>query len=109
MIKPYDLGDSLVEHTQRVEIDKLVRQAKKGLKQRLLEAQIEASGLKVALTTSRTRFNGLRAWFVCPICSGRKGVIYTKGQLVGCRTCLGLKYKKQRFKGMAELQSYPTI
>jgi len=109
MIKPYDLGDSLVEHTQRVEIDDLVRRARKGLKPRLLEAQIEASGLKVALTTSKTRFGGLRIWFLCPVCNSRRGIIYKIGEQIGCRLCLGLKYKKQRYKGMAELQNHLFI
>ncbi len=103
LISPYDLGDSkIVEHIHGVNINTLVRQAQKGLKLRLLEAQIEAAGIKVALTTTMTRFNGERFWFVCPICSKKVGILYQTDNLTGCRKCLNLKYKSQRFKGMIE-------
>lgn len=103
LISPYDLGDSqIVERTQRVNINTLVRQAQKGLKLRLLEAQIGVLGIVVNLTSSKTRFSGQRIWFVCPLCEKRVGVIYKAQQLLGCRYCLNLKYKNQRFKGMIE-------
>ncbi len=105
LIKPYDLGDfQLTEYAQRVSINDLVRQAQKELKTRLLEAQIKALGIVVGLTASKTRFNGQRIWFLCPQCGQRKGTLY-KHQLlenIGCRTCLGLGYKKQRYKNMIE-------
>ncbi len=106
-LTPYDLGTSqLVEHTQRININDLVRQAQKEVKMRLLEAQIEALGVNVGLTTSKTRFNGERVWFVCPVCGQRSGIIYSfASSNIGCRKCLGLKYKKQRFKGMVENQN----
>ncbi len=102
-INPYDLGDSqLVEHTQSVSVNSLLRQARKQLKLRLVEAQIEALGITISLTTSRTRFNGERIWFVCPLCEKRVGILYQSPVLIGCRKCLYLKYKKQRYKGMLE-------
>lgn len=105
LITPYDLGiNNLVEHTQRIRIADLVHQARNELKLGLVRVQIRALGMKVGLTTSKTRFNGDRLWFVCPICGKRVGILYNHStqDLVGCRRCLNLKYKKQRFKGMTE-------
>src|SRR3990167_11388973 len=104
MINPYDLGTfQLADAAQKVNIDDLVRQAKRGLKLRLVEAHIEALGINVDLTTSSTRFKGERLWFVCPLCEKRVGTLYNLvGKAVGCRLCLGIEYRKQRYKGMVE-------
>ena len=105
LINPYDLGDfQLTENAMRINIDELVDRVKKELKIRLLQAQIEALGIEVQLTTSKTRFNGDRFWFLCPICQIKVGTLYKHPlqNLLGCRNCLELKYKKQRFKGMIE-------
>ncbi len=105
MIKPYDLGkNNLVENSQKILIDEFVRKATKDLKKRIVEAQIEALGIHVDLTSSNTRFNGKRYWFSCPICNKRVGIIYKHpiGNYVGCRSCLKIQYRKQRFKGMIE-------
>ena len=102
----YDLGRSqLVEHTQRIDINALVRQAQKEVKMRLLEARIEALGIEVGLTTSKTRFNGERVWFACPQCMRRSGTLFKSpiSNIIGCRYCLKLKYKRQRYKGMIEM------
>ena len=102
---PYDLGTSqIVERTQRIDINNMVKHALKGLKIRLLQAKIEALGIEVSLTTSKTRFNGDRFWFLCPICHIKVGTLYKHPlqSILGCRNCLDLKYKKQRFKGMVE-------
>ena len=80
-------------------INELVRIATKDLKKRIVEAQIEALGLPVALTTSKTKFSGTRYWFACPACSRRTGVIYKNhNNAVGCRKCLSLIYRQQKFK-----------
>jgi hypothetical protein len=38
------------------------------------------------------------------------GILYVHPitHAVGCRTCLGLEYRKRRFKGMAELRHNQT-
>lgn len=105
MLTPYDLGDFLVaENCFKVKVDDLVRKAQGGLKIRLLEAHVEALGIEVSFTTSKTKFDGERIWFLCPNCKRRVGTIYKHSteEIVGCRICLNLKYKKQRFKGMIE-------
>jgi hypothetical protein len=106
MLKPYDLGNSLVsENCHKIKVDDLVSVARQELKRRLVASQIEALGVEVSLTTSKTRFSGERIWFICPFCNLRRGTLYKHptNQVLGCRVCLNLKYKKQRFKGMAEL------
>lgn len=104
-ISPYDFGNfQVAENTQQIRIDDLLTKACNDLKLRLLQSQIELAGLAVCLTASKTRFDGKRLWFLCPNCQRRAGVIYkhpASGQ-VGCRLCLGLKYKAQRYKGMIE-------
>lgn len=106
-INQHNLGLTLVaENCQRVSVNELVRKATRELKKRLVEAQIEALGVSVRLTTSNTRFNGERLWFKCPICNKRVGTLFNNEGL-GCRKCLKLMYKKQRFKGMLEASYYP--
>lgn len=105
MINPYDLGEfQLADNVQKVSIDGLVGRVKKEFKVKLVQSQIEVLGLRVGLTTSRTRFGGDRLWFVCPLCSRRCELIYRHGgrEISGCRICLNVKYRKQRYKGMIE-------
>jgi len=93
----------LVETCQKITIDELVRKTSKMLKKQIVEAQIEALGIPIKLTTSKTRFNGERLWFVCPYCSKRIHTLYENlSGNIGCRKCLGLSYKKSRYKGMIE-------
>jgi hypothetical protein len=102
MIRPNDLGE-IVENCQKIKIDDFVRQVNKRLKKELLKSSIEALGADLLLTTSKTRFNGARYWFLCPLCNKRRGVLYSRNNQIACRVCLGLKYRKQRYKGMTEL------
>ena len=105
MIKPYDLGkNNLVEHSQKINIDDIVRLANKEVKRQILQSYIEVLGFKLNLLTSSTRFNGKRYWFACPICNSRVGTIYRDpvSLQIGCRNCLKIRYRKQRFKGMIE-------
>lgn len=105
MIKPNDLGKfNLVENCQKIVIDDIVSQVNKEVKQQILKSQIEVMGFKLSLLTSKTRFNGIRYWFSCPICNNRVGTIYKHplNTQAGCRNCLKIKYKKQVFKGMIE-------
>lgn len=96
IIQDYLGSESVVENCQRIEINELVRIAMKSLKKRLVEAQIEALGVPVSLTTSKTRFYGARLWFLCPACNRRVGIIYrSQDNDLGCRECLRLIYKKQ--------------
>lgn len=105
MLSPYDLGNSFVtENCFKINVDELVSNAQKELKRRLLQSQVEALGIDIDFTTSKTKFNGERLWFVCPNCKRRVGVLYKYPieEVVGCRSCLNLYYRKQRFKGMVE-------
>lgn len=106
LINPYDLGinNPVSENCQKIQIDEIIRQASRNIKGQILQLQIEAVGFKLNLLTSKTRFNGTRYWFSCPICSRRVGIIYKHpmNNQIGCRECLGIKYKKQRYKGMIE-------
>lgn len=105
MIKPYDLGkNNLAEYSQKIQIDDIIRRVNKDVKLQTLELQIEVMGFKLNLLTSSTRFNGKRYWFCCPHCNSRVGTIYRHpiSLQVGCRNCLKIQYKKQRYKGMME-------
>lgn len=106
-INPYDLGqNSLVEQAEVIKIQDIIRQAQKGLKLALIGSQIEALGIKVEFSTSRTRFGGERLWFTCPMCHKRSGRLY-RGQgeaRLGCRECLGLIYSSQRYKTSIRLK-----
>jgi len=100
-INPYDLG-GIVENTQGVRINDLLDKAKEKFKQEFIKSAFNINGFDIQLATSKTRFGGNRIWFICPICKNKKGIIYT-GTIIGCRICLNIKYKQQRYKGMAEV------
>ena len=105
MINSYDLGEfQLADSVQKVSINGLVGQVKKELKAKLVQSRIEVIGFQVGLATSKTRFGGDRLWFVCPLCGRRCESIYRHGgrKNAGCRICLNVKYRKQRYKGMIE-------
>lgn len=105
---PNDLGDffdlcAVSENLRKLDINELVKQSRLGFKRTLISSLLDADGIKIEFQTSKTRFGGERFWFTCPLCSSRKGVLYEVNSFVGCRQCLGVKYKKQRFKGMIEI------
>lgn len=105
MIKPNDLGQfNLVENCQKIKIDDIVRRVNREVKHQVLKSQVEVMGFELNFITSRTRFNGTRYWFACPVCENRVGIIYKHpvSAQVGCRSCLKIQYRKQRYKGMIE-------
>lgn len=103
LINPSDLGVTrIVEWTQKVEINKLLRKANVELKKQLLQSSLDLNGTSVLLSYSKTRFGGHRAWFICPKCGNRVGTLYLLNNQVLCRICGNLKYKNQRYSGMIE-------
>lgn len=90
LISPYD--SSKLQMNQGIEINNFIKIAKKQLKISLVQAQIEALGHKITLTTSHTRFNGNRLWFVCPSCTRKAGVLYRGkiDEVLICRRCINL-------------------
>jgi hypothetical protein len=107
-MNPNDLGDFsklgiVAENLIKVNINDLIKQVNNRLKATLVGSELEVAGFKVELQTSKTGFGGERLWFACPNCGCRVGTLFrpTEGGL-GCRKCLGLKYKKQKYKGMVE-------
>lgn len=102
-----DLGRIyLTDECESISIDALVFTAKRKLRKTLLLSEIEINNLHVSLTNSTTGNGGERYWFLCPLCNERRGIIFkhplTKD--IGCRQCLGLKYRKNAKKGMIENQ-----
>jgi len=99
-----DLGKILTEECQKISIVDFSRQAKAKLKEAIMSSQVEVFDKNITLLTSRVNFGGVRYWFKCPLCDKRVGVLYIHpvSQKVGCRVCLGLQYRKARYKGMAE-------
>ena len=94
----------LDENSQKIDINDFVKKAHNLFKKELLGSMLESMNINISLTTSKTRFNGIRLWFKCPICKRRTGILYynqTKTNL-GCRLCMNIKYNKQRYKGMTE-------
>lgn len=102
-MKPSDFGKIiLVEECQKISISPFIKRAKDRLKEVLLASEIETSKMRLELTTSMVGFGGKRYWFKCPMCQRRVGVVFIHpiDAEVGCRTCLRLKYRKCRYKGM---------
>jgi len=88
-----------VEQSQKIRISDLLLKIKKSV----FENSIEISGKNIELTTSKTGNGGTRYWFKCPACLRRSGTLFnTLNGTIGCRVCLNLSYRKQRYKGMVE-------
>ncbi len=83
----------VAENYQKIRIDDYVSQARNSLKKAIVEAQVAINGYCISLCESRTRFGGIRVWFVCPKCKKRRGVLYTNpsGARVLCRLCMRLE------------------
>lgn len=104
-MKPNDFGKKyLTEQCQKIKITDFVRESTSQLKETLINASLEAEGYDLLLNRSKTGFGGTRFWFSCPICNKRAGVLYKHpvSQILGCRRCLRLDYRKHRYKGMVE-------
>jgi hypothetical protein len=105
MIKPQDLGESwLVDQCQRISIDLIIQKANREKRSTFISQEIGLLGIELNLTHTPTRFNGKRLWLVCPLCNSRRRDLYKHpmNNAVGCRECLNLKYRNQRYKGMIE-------
>jgi len=106
MLKANDYGKILtLESFKKIRIDDLVRQAKGDLKRQYLESVELDSGRRIDLVTSGTRYGGLRYWFACPGCQKRVGVLYQGPNGLGCRKCMGYRYRGSRYRGMRQFNS----
>ena len=78
--------------------------AKRQIEETLLVAEVSIFTTPIGFKTSHTAFGGTRHWFACPLCGRRAGVLFVHPitNAIGCRLCLGLDYRKRRFKGMVE-------
>lgn len=104
-MKPNDFGKKyLTEQCQKIRISDFVKDSTKQVKEILIKSSLETEGYNILLNSSITGFGGTRFWFSCPICHKRAGVLYKHpvSQILGCRKCLGLDYKKHRYGKMAE-------
>jgi len=104
-MKTNDLGKTfLVEECQKISFSKYLSRAKLKLKEALLSSELSIFDVPIGLTTSHTGFGGLRYWFSCPNCSLRVGTLFKHPlqDVIGCRKCLNIEYRKRRYKGMIE-------
>lgn len=104
-LAPLDFGTPLtVETCQKIRIDDLLKQCREEFKEAMMTSKLNVMGINVELIAAETQFNGIRFWFKCPQCERRIGVLFRHpiSQSIGCRLCLHLRYRKQRYKGMAE-------
>lgn len=99
-----NFGGFLTDQCEKIPIKELLKRYKDELRNGLLKSDVLIQGIKVTITGSKTGNNGLRYWYECPICKGRCGVLfcYPLSLVVGCRTCLGLRYRKCSKKGMVD-------
>ena len=97
---PSDLDKNRVlEGFLKLNVDELVREVNKDLKKSILTAQLEVFDQKIKLTTTRTRFDGKKYWFVCPSCSKRVGTLYREmNGAAHCRTCTKTLYSRQKYR-----------
>lgn len=104
-MSPYDLGKKLtVEDCSRINISDFLKSYRERIKALILLAHLESVGLQIDLVASKTGYGGARYWFLCPGCKQRIGVLlkHPLSDKVGCRKCIGVEYRKIRYKGMLE-------
>lgn len=58
-----------------------------------------------SLTWTPCHYGGWRAWFVCPECGKRVGILYLGERFLRCRACSGLAYACQRQKKAERLMA----
>ena len=105
LISPNDFGKKiLVEQCQKIRFSDFLRKANQQIKEMVLQSLVEADGYNISFGKSKAGSSGTRLWFSCPICHKRSGVLYMHpvSQILGCRRCLKLDYRKHRYKGMIE-------
>lgn len=51
---------------------------------------------RIHVTTTPCNMGGERHWFLCPDCNRRVAILYSRGAMFSCRTCLTLAYPSQR-------------
>ncbi|EPU6896238.1 hypothetical protein ACVYZQ_005594, partial [Raoultella ornithinolytica] len=51
--------------------------------------------IAVTITTTSPGYGGVRWWYVCPDCGGRKAFLYLHNESLCCRRCAGLHYASQ--------------
>jgi len=106
-LMPNNLGKKfVVEECQKLSVKNYLERFRLTLKQEILDSVVEVAKQKIELETTKTGFGGTRHWFKCPSCKRRIGVllVHPLSHRVGCRACLGLEYRKRRYKGMIENQ-----
>jgi hypothetical protein len=104
-MSPNDFGKKyLTEQCPKIRLSDFIGKAKEQIKESMFRASIETEGYRILLGRSKTGFGGTRLWFSCPICNRRAGVLYKHpvSQILGCRRCLKLDYRKHRYSGMIE-------
>ena len=86
----------MVEECPKIKIDDFLKRYRNRLKELMLSSEMEISGWRLEIATSKTHYNGLRLWFKCPICELRAGVVFKHPitNAIGCRQCLKLEYRK---------------
>ena len=102
-INPNDLG-FLVEECQKITLSEYLSRVKLKLKEVLLSSEMSVFDVPISFTTSKAGFGGSRFWFCCPRCGRRVGTLFKHPlrEVIGCRLCLNLEYRKRRYKGMIE-------
>ncbi len=83
-LSPYNLPKISIEH--------ISKQIQREIKEYLLKSKLSISGNNIELSTTKTKFNGLRYWLKCPSCKRPVQHLYLNNQLL-CRKCSNLKYK----------------
>ncbi len=104
-----DLGEKhLIESCQKIKASEFTAKLKSKLKEALFTSKINALGINIKLVNTKPNYGGKRLWLECPLCGKRKGVLYKHPvkEKIGCRQCLDLVYRKIRYKGMVEANTF---
>lgn len=104
-LPPNDFGISiLADSVSKISVNDVIQQYYQQWQQQLARMTIDIMDTPVQLTSSQMSHGATRAWFTCPQCQRRCGVLFKEpvSEEIGCRICLGVKYRKSRYKGMVE-------
>lgn len=99
-LKTNYLGSFTLEQCKKITIKDLFDKVEEKLRNELLSIELDW----IELIKTKANLWWFRYWFKCPVCASKSFNLY-KSPITNnlcCRKCSGLKYKKQRFRGMLE-------
>lgn len=101
-LKTNYLGKKYLEQCSKITVKDILSKVALEIEKEILT--VEFDWLNIIKT--KANYWWYRIWFKCPICGSKVFTLYNLNEVLKCRKCTWLHYRKQRFKGMIEETLY---